>query len=1013
MSYLYPRLRESLRLLSVGLILVLMTVVARAAAPAAPTGLSIAMTKGASSHTYVALWTDNSTNETGFEVDVRVGTSGGFTVIQTASANASGVAFVLTSPLTAGTTLQYQVRAVNGSGSSLASNQVTFVIPVDAFAPPTGVTVTPASETVLSASWTDASTTEDGEEVELSSDGGTTYTKLADILFYQQNSISISALQPGTVQKVRLRAYKEGTPRSYTAYSSVATTTTPFNAPSGLSATANGENTVNLIWADNSTTEGGYAVYYKLSTDSAYTFFNYTAANATSASVTGLQPGSAYNFQVAAAYQSTSIIESSRSNTASATTKDGFTSAPFITFGANNSYTNYQATTSSPGTRTWNAATGLPTGMSFNAGTGIISGTPTQFGLFTATLSASFTGGWTSTLPVKIRVVRSPAAPTVAVALPATQSFTNGGAAATISLSDKFADLDTESAVRLVTTKGNIDVLLYPTETPSTVTNFLGYVNRGDYDNSAFHRISTLADSGVAVLQGGQIKPAAAGPTTFTAIIPQAAIQNEAGISNLNYTIAMAKQGGNTNSATKEFYFNLTDVNTVLDPVTQNGGFTVFGRVSAATKANLDAISSAPMGGPYNTLVDSVATNTGFKWPMNVASTNDLPATMDNTKIMKIISVAPISNLLTYSASSSAPGVASATLSGSNLIITPVGPGATTVTASATDLDGQVTSQTISVTVNQAPAFTSAVPTSTGLINTAYNFTCSASGYPAPTFSVPANTLPTGLTLNPTSGAITGTPTATGIFTGTITASNGIGTAATQNFSITINQTPAFTSSAPTSTGKVGTAYNFSCAATGFPAPAFSVTPGTLPTGLSLSSAGAITGTPTTSGVFTGIITASNGIGTAATQNVTITISQAVANWAASQGLSGANAQPDADPDHDGLTNLQEFAFMTNPNAGSSNTAPSFATTAGATKYGEITFPVRKFTSGLTYYVEASNTLVSNSWTTILWTSTDGFSAANVSAYTDMTDRTVVTIRDTVASPPATRRFLRVRVSSP
>jgi len=86
-----------------------------------------------------------------------------------------------------------------------------------------------------------------------------------------------------------------------------------------------------------------------------------------------------------------------------------------------------------------------------------------------------------------------------------------------------------------------------------------------------------------------------------------------------------------------------------------------------------------------------------------------------------------------------------------------------------------------------------------------------------------------------------------------------------------VNQLPAFTNGPPPTTGAIGTAYSFTYTASGSPAPTFTVTAGGLPTGLSLSTAGAITGTPTTAGTFTGTVTASNTAGTT-TQNFSISV---------------------------------------------------------------------------------------------------------------------------------------------
>ncbi|MEY2512568.1 MAG: hypothetical protein QOE26_3331, partial [Verrucomicrobiota bacterium] len=184
--------------------------------------------------------------------------------------------------------------------------------------------------------------------------------------------------------------------------------------------------------------------------------------------------------------------------------------------------------------------------------------------------------------------------------------------------------------------------------------------------------------------------------------------------------------------------------------------------------------------------------------------------------------------------------------------------------------------QSFTLTVNQPPAFTNGPPPSTSTVGAAYNFSYTASGFPAPAFNVSAGALPTGLTLSST-GVISGNTTAGGTFTGTVTASNGVAPAATQNFTISVSGPPAFTNGPPPSPATVGTAYSFSYTASGFPASTFSVTSGALPTGLTLSGAGAISGTPTAPGVFSGTVTASNGVDPVATQPFSITVNQAPA----------------------------------------------------------------------------------------------------------------------------------------
>lgn len=138
--------------------------------------------------------------------------------------------------------------------------------------------------------------------------------------------------------------------------------------------------------------------------------------------------------------------------------------------------------------------------------------------------------------------------------------------------------------VLVQTPLGDFEIELFDTIAPRTVVNFLDYINDGDYSGSFVHRSVNNF-----VIQGGG----------FTFVndqlgnVPQdGPILNEFGLSNLRGTVAMAKLAGNPNSATSEWFINLTDNSDNLD--TQNGGFTVFGQIVGNGMDVVDAIAALP-----------------------------------------------------------------------------------------------------------------------------------------------------------------------------------------------------------------------------------------------------------------------------------------------------------------------------------------------------------------------------------------------------------------------------------
>ncbi|MEZ5304263.1 MAG: peptidylprolyl isomerase [Verrucomicrobiales bacterium] len=337
----------------------------------------------------------------------------------------------------------------------------------------------------------------------------------------------------------------------------------------------------------------------------------------------------------------------------------------------------------------------LPAGLSIDPDTGEITGTPEADGLFYGEVSVS-DGMATATTFVRFRILPADAAP-VAEAVPAQSLLAN--APAQLDLDAYVTDPDTTCAARLVTNRGTIDVILYEKATPASVENFLDYVTIDAYADTVFHRIATLANSGVDVIQAGWFHPDGANYQTVTT---QQSVFNEPGIPNDRGTIAIAKLGGAPNSGTSQWYFNMTD-SPGLDGAGNNGGFAVFGRASAPTLAIADDIFARPTG-TYTVTLDGASRQIP-NWPTNQAPAGATPAAGD---LVQVLSATKLERFVEFAVTgSTAPAVATGSVDGGTLTVTPAdtnAAGEASIQLTATDLDGKATAFTVPVVVRQSLA---------------------------------------------------------------------------------------------------------------------------------------------------------------------------------------------------------------------------------------------------------------------------------------------------------------------
>ncbi|MFN4243955.1 MAG: peptidylprolyl isomerase [Tepidisphaerales bacterium] len=234
---------------------------------------------------------------------------------------------------------------------------------------------------------------------------------------------------------------------------------------------------------------------------------------------------------------------------------------------------------------------------------------------------------------------------------------------------------------------GSINIELF-NSTPLTKQNFLNYINSGRYHNVFVHR----SVPGFVIQAGGFLSPNGAAVQTDPPILNEFNLspKDAQGRVNVRGTVAMAKVGGNPNSATSQWFINLGDNSGNLD--NQNGGFTVFGRVFSGGMALADQIAALPrynFGGAFTELPLAGYTVDTDVEPENLVTFKN-PAVVNNPQ-----------TFFTYVASSSDTQVVEVSVGSDNNLNLNFGNkvGSSTVSVTATDLTGASVTTNFTVTV--------------------------------------------------------------------------------------------------------------------------------------------------------------------------------------------------------------------------------------------------------------------------------------------------------------------------
>ena len=270
----------------------------------------------------------------------------------------------------------------------------------------------------------------------------------------------------------------------------------------------------------------------------------------------------------------------------------------------------------------------------------------------------------------------------------------------------------TDTTITFNTSSGAIDVTLLDSAAPVSVTNFLSYAQNGSYTDDLFHRMANLSGSGASqILQGGQFTTNASGSpstvTSFTDVATYQPIANEFDASRPNSigSLAMARTSA-LDSATSQFYFNLTDNTTSLGQT--GNGYAVFGNVAdSASLANLQsfATSYTPQAGTINgNVLASLPALTGA----SPAVPNDPVGTAtSNLAITNTITGTTPAGFLNYLVTSSDTSIVTATIGSLNGTFSPSqvqlvaggNAGTAVITVTLIDNRNEATIKTFNVTV--------------------------------------------------------------------------------------------------------------------------------------------------------------------------------------------------------------------------------------------------------------------------------------------------------------------------
>ena len=217
-------------------------------APSSPTASDL----GDGSQVRVS-WTDNSTNETGFEVlrETQSGSSWNGATTLNSGANTT----TITDAPGVGT-FRYRVRAVNSAGNSAYTTNTQVTVAVVAPSAPSGTAVSIVNGTQARVTWSDNSSNESTFEVARETQSGSTWGSRQVYSSPANTTAYTDTPGPGT-HRYQVRAGVGSAFSSWTSFATVTIAGVPA-APSGLSVIDGGSGVAQVTWSDNSNNETSF-----------------------------------------------------------------------------------------------------------------------------------------------------------------------------------------------------------------------------------------------------------------------------------------------------------------------------------------------------------------------------------------------------------------------------------------------------------------------------------------------------------------------------------------------------------------------------------------------------------------------------------------------------------------------------------------------------------------------------------------------------------------------------------